>query len=71
MSQGTTYRWDTCAPHSILKAKGGDLISYSTQNPIKYNDEIDLESQDYSNKEGIIAYSDGTTAEKIKKILNN
>lgn len=71
MSQGTTFRWDTCAPHSILRAKGGGLISYATQNPITYNDEMDLESQDYSNKEGIIAYSDGKTEEKIKKILNN
>nr|XP_049694933.1 inositol polyphosphate 1-phosphatase [Helicoverpa armigera] len=71
MSQGTTFRWDTCAPHSILRARGGDLITFSTHGPITYNDEMDMESQNYSNKEGIIAYSDASISATIKKILNN
>ncbi|XP_035439065.2 inositol polyphosphate 1-phosphatase [Spodoptera frugiperda] len=71
MSQGTTFRWDTCAPHSILRAKGGDLISFSTKSPITYNDEMHMEPQHYSNKDGIIAFTDVATLEKIKKILEN
>ncbi|CAD0197444.1 unnamed protein product [Chrysodeixis includens] len=70
VSQGTTFRWDTCAPHSILRAKGGDLLSYSSHIPISYNDEMSIDTQLYSNKEGIIAYSDEAVLEKIKKVLN-
>lgn len=69
VSQGTTFRWDTCAPHSILRAKGGDLINYSSHIPITYNDEAD-DTQQYSNKEGFIAYGDVTILEKIKNVLH-
>ncbi|XP_075971682.1 inositol polyphosphate 1-phosphatase [Anticarsia gemmatalis] len=69
VSQGTTFRWDTCAPHSILQAKGGNLISYTTQKPITYNDDIENSTQQFCNSEGIIAYIDTSVFEEIKNVL--
>ena len=28
LTKPTTYRWDTCAPHAILKAKGGNVYNW-------------------------------------------
>ncbi|XP_059046141.1 inositol polyphosphate 1-phosphatase [Achroia grisella] len=69
VSKGTTFRWDTCAPHSILQALGGDIVSYSTYTPITYNDPEDVDTQQFCNSDGVIAYSDIKVFENIKKIL--
>ncbi|XP_026755389.2 inositol polyphosphate 1-phosphatase [Galleria mellonella] len=69
VSKGTTFRWDTCAPHSILRAMGGDIVSFNTHTPITYNDPEDVETQQYCNFGGIIAYSDPKVFENIKSIL--
>ena len=29
--------WDTGAAHAVLKAAGGDIIKYGTNEPLKYN----------------------------------
>ena len=28
LTKGSTYKWDTCAPHAILRAQGGGLCDY-------------------------------------------
>ena len=28
LSKGSTYKWDTCAPHAILRALGGGLLPF-------------------------------------------
>ena len=28
LSQGSTFKWDTCGPHSILKCLGGSLVDF-------------------------------------------
>lgn len=70
MSKGTTFRWDTCAPHAILRAKGGDILCYKTHNLIRYNDPLNADTQQYSNAGGIIAYSEPTVLEQIQNIIN-
>lgn len=70
VSKGTTFRWDTCAPHAILRAKGGDLLSYTTHVPITYNDPMDINTQQYANVEGIIAYTESEVLDEIKNTLN-
>jgi len=34
---GPTMEWDTAASHAIVKASGGDLIEYKTNNSLRYN----------------------------------
>ncbi|KPI91355.1 Inositol polyphosphate 1-phosphatase [Papilio xuthus] len=70
VSKGTTFRWDTCGPHAILNARGGGLISYTTHKPIIYNDDSGLEPKEYCNSEGIIAYADNDTLQKILNTLS-
>ncbi|CAG9559973.1 unnamed protein product [Danaus chrysippus] len=71
VSQGTTFRWDTCAPHAILLAKGGNVLNYTDYTPLTYNDQKDLEAHEYCNKNGIIAYDNNSILEEIKDILNS
>ncbi|XP_026321984.1 inositol polyphosphate 1-phosphatase [Hyposmocoma kahamanoa] len=69
VSKGTTFRWDTCAPHAILCAKGGDILSYTTYVPVTYNDPMNIDTQQYANVEGIIAYTKPEVLDEIKNIL--
>ncbi|CAK1598751.1 unnamed protein product [Parnassius mnemosyne] len=70
VSQGTTFRWDTCAPHAVLNARGGGLVSFTTHCAITYNDAVDLDTKEYCNSEGIIACGDQSTFSKILNDLN-
>ncbi|CAH0729323.1 unnamed protein product, partial [Brenthis ino] len=70
VSQGTTFRWDTCSPHSIILAKGGNIVSYKSHTELTYNDEKDLDTKHYCNKDGIIAYSSEEILNEIKNILS-
>ena len=29
LTSGSTFKWDTCGPHAILRALGGDVLSLS------------------------------------------
>ncbi|KAL4707930.1 hypothetical protein ACJJTC_013721 [Scirpophaga incertulas] len=58
LTKGTTYLWDTCAAHAIIKAKGGDVLNYVTGQSIKYNIPHSPDNQIYCNSDGIIAYCD-------------
>ena len=38
LTKPSSYKWDTCGPHAILKSLGGNVISYFDSNKeIKYN----------------------------------
>jgi inositol polyphosphate 1-phosphatase len=30
LSKGSTFKWDTCAPHAILLAQGGGIVDFQT-----------------------------------------
>lgn len=56
ISKGTTFKWDTCAPHSILKSLGGDVVDFKNtieniKTPIVYSSD-----QSNCNSNGLIAY---------------
>ncbi|KAI5646457.1 inositol monophosphatase family domain-containing protein [Phthorimaea operculella] len=69
VSKGTTFRWDTCAPHAILKATGGDLLCYTTRQPVTYNLPDDCDTQQCANIGGIIAYSNTDVLNEVIKVL--
>ncbi|XP_013190223.2 inositol polyphosphate 1-phosphatase [Amyelois transitella] len=65
VSKGTTFRWDTCAPHAILKSKGGDLVTFNNHAPITYNAPESDNTQTFCNSDGLIAYSNPDYFEKF------
>ncbi|KAI4501876.1 hypothetical protein M0802_003211 [Mischocyttarus mexicanus] len=73
LSKSSTYKWDTCAPHTILKALGGGIIDY--QQFLKFTNfkELDLKydttSDNAANSGGLIAYRNIETLVMLKKIL--
>ncbi|CAG9863153.1 unnamed protein product [Phyllotreta striolata] len=72
LSKGTTFKWDTCAPHAVLKALGGDILDYK-----KTVENHGMESITYSEEEcacnatGIIAYRDEDFLKEIVDILKS
>lgn len=72
MSRGTTFLWDTCAGHAVVRARGrgGDLVSYSAS-PVLYHGEGAAAEHPYCNVDGIIAYSHRGTGDEIKRILHS
>lgn len=70
VSKGTTFKWDTCAPHAILKAHGGDILTLNTRKPLTYNDPLNIETQHYCNADGIIAFSNPKILEDIVSIID-
>lgn len=71
LSKSTTYKWDVCAPHGILRALGGDVITYekfcagnSDDLVVKYD-----ETTNHKNEGGLIVYRDPKVLDKIAKLL--
>lgn len=71
LSQGTTYRWDTCSCQAILNALGGGLIDLKTSvaagKPVyvSYDDDI----PEKANKGGLIAYRNIEWLEEVLQEL--
>lgn len=78
LTRDSTFKWDTCAPHAILRAQGGDILVRkglgNTNECVKYSspdfDEgvPDLMAQ-YCNAGGIVAYRSESTLKNITSAL--
>ncbi|XP_050664471.1 inositol polyphosphate 1-phosphatase isoform X1 [Leptidea sinapis] len=68
VSKGT-FRWDTCAPHGIIRSLGGDVTSYKNYRTITYNDAKELPTQKYCNNDGVVAFTKQSVFDEIKSIL--
>lgn len=63
VSKKSTYQWDTCGPHAIIRAMGGDVVHIATPDTaIFYNASMEP-------NEGFIAYLDRQGAEKLLESL--
>lgn len=78
LSQGTTFRWDVCGPHAILKSLGGGIFNYAKalEGKTVEIDYVDVDNKtdsiktkSYCNKDGLIAVRDKDTLEKILQCL--
>lgn len=78
LSQGTTFKWDLCGPHAILRALGGRVVEYESVMQehcidVTYNEiQIKCETTDqYCNKYGIVATSNKLVLEEVMEVLSN
>eukprot|EP00123_Amoebidium_parasiticum_P014354 comp22459_c0_seq2/m.33781 comp22459_c0_seq2/g.33781 ORF comp22459_c0_seq2/g.33781 comp22459_c0_seq2/m.33781 type:complete len:363 (-) comp22459_c0_seq2:126-1214(-) len=72
LSKGSTFKWDTCAPHAILLAIGGDLVGPDGAS-VRYHQPDDPhapKSEIWANSRGILATRDPTVAAKLLEIWN-
>ncbi|XP_053327832.1 inositol polyphosphate 1-phosphatase [Spea bombifrons] len=82
-SEDTTFKWDSCAPHAILRSLGGGILDLSeclkmlrhqnvlTEKPhLLYNSEVEgaTGADRWSNKGGLVAYR---SEEHLKSFMYN
>ena len=60
------HKWDTCAPHAILAARGGGLVDLSLHTEILYNVK---DSGEKANAGGIIAFKDKKYCDILRNIM--
>ncbi len=70
-----TYKWDTCGPHAVLKALGGNVVTWretrrvrEADNSLTYHHPDDptiTGGQRWRNASGILAYRDPQKAQEI------
>lgn len=78
LSKNTTYKWDTCGPHAILKSLGGDIVTFDDMREGKtigicYSNEnsgaSDTKIVSCCNSGGIIAYRNPLALKKLMEIF--
>lgn len=70
-TQGSTFKWDTCGPHVVLKALGGEIVPWSGESRVLYHcpdDPSVTGGLRWRNSRGIIAYRDPGVAQGIKGV---
>ncbi|XP_008211543.1 inositol polyphosphate 1-phosphatase [Nasonia vitripennis] len=68
LSKSSTYKWDVCGPHAILRSQGGGLLDFK-----KYRDNQDCcdSGMKYSNVDSEAANKGGLIAFREKEILDS
>ncbi|XP_056634903.1 inositol polyphosphate 1-phosphatase isoform X1 [Diorhabda sublineata] len=69
LTKGTTFKWDTCAPHAILKSIGGDIVNYVDISKEKIESIHYFIEESTCNLNGIIVYQDDNILNEIVGIL--
>ena len=73
LSKSSTYMWDTCGPHAILRSLGGGIIefqSFISNSDSNYSDVKYISTtNNFSNLNGLVAYRNFETLETLKSIL--
>lgn len=73
LRKGTTFLWDTCAPHAILLSMGGGILEYDSAIATKENIDVEALQIKYHgnrdnarNKNGLVVYKN---VNKLKLFL--
>lgn len=76
LSEGSTFKWDSCAPHAVLRALGGGvsdlsqcLTGHTTQLTYHQPHTHSQGVERWANRGGIIAYLDSSVIEKVVEAL--
>lgn len=83
-SSKSTYFWDTCAAHAILRSFGGGIIPFENYQRLPLADEChdslqikykkknaEMRNAHCQNAKGMIAYRDVETLDRIVKFLKS
>ena len=78
----STYKWDTCGPHAVLRSRGGDMMAFgrarqlqklSSDVVLRYtspDNELLTGAQVWRNSTGVLAYLHSNSAEKLLQLLS-
>ena len=73
LSKSSTYKWDTCGPHALLRSLGGGIIEFQSfihNSDSNYSDVKYISTaNNFSNLNGLVAYRNFETLETLKSIL--
>lgn len=76
LSKGTTFEWDTCGPHAILKALGGGVVEFgaATEGAVRElvygaRDECGSKMARCCNAGGIIAYRSEGVLRRLLEVV--
>jgi inositol polyphosphate 1-phosphatase len=69
---GGSYKWDTCAPHAVLMARGGGVVCPRTGAPLRYHmpDSSELPAdKKWLNSTGALVTLDNAHAAAVRAAL--
>ncbi|XP_053981958.1 inositol polyphosphate 1-phosphatase [Hylaeus anthracinus] len=73
LSKSSTYKWDTCGPHALLRSLHGGIIEFQTfidNSDLNYTDiKYISTTNNSSNSSGLIAYRKFESLQTLKSIL--
>ncbi|RVE72721.1 hypothetical protein OJAV_G00040930 [Oryzias javanicus] len=82
LSEGSTFKWDSCAPHALLRAVGGGVVDLSLTSSCGAQDQkteltyhqanADCTGADlWANRGGLVAYRDSSQLHRIIRALKD
>ena len=85
LSEGSTYKWDSCAPHALLRALGGGVVELRTRPPGGDKGQVEVQrsaeltyhkpnagsrgADRWANQGGLVAYLDPKVLSRVLEEL--
>lgn len=81
LSEGSTFKWDSCAPHALLRALGGGMVELGTHPPGGDQGQVEVQrsaeltyhksnagrrgADQWANQGGLVAYLDPKVLSRV------